>query len=192
LKEADAPRIARPFQNRFHQLPPDSARLYRRIDDNRANRSNRVSLAEKIEPNDPGVAFGYHSEHRRVSYETGHALRCYFPRGKTERIAVALIDGAKSLERNPSKQMRPHALASISVARRMAMSIWCILRMRPEWSYYALDLPIGKSVPPRSKRGRSDYVPTCPGAASLKEYWGSAGPKGALNGVSKLPFSDAR
>jgi hypothetical protein len=108
LKEADAPRSARSFQNRFHQLTPDSARLYRRIDDNRADRADRVSLAEKIETYDPGVAFGHHSEHRRVSYETGHALRCYFHRGKTKRIAVALINGAKSLEADATACISVH------------------------------------------------------------------------------------
>jgi hypothetical protein len=76
--------------------------------------------------------------------------------------------------------------------------------------YYALDSPIGKSVPP--KRGRSDYVfgmteaaevarprpvgfraarvPNLPRRRKSERVMGFGGAEGGAHGVSKLPFRD--
>jgi hypothetical protein len=59
LKKADTPGTARPIENRLHQFPPYPVTLRSRIDDDRANRPDRVTLAEKIETDDCAViAFG--------------------------------------------------------------------------------------------------------------------------------------
>ena len=79
LKKTDTPRAPRPLKDRFHQLPPDPVPLRGRINDNRTDCSDRVTLAEKIEPDNSAVAgFGYHPENRGVSDETTDALRCDF------------------------------------------------------------------------------------------------------------------
>ena len=54
LKKADTPRASRPVKDRFHQLPPNPVALHCWIYDDGAHRPDRVTLAEKIETQQPG------------------------------------------------------------------------------------------------------------------------------------------
>jgi hypothetical protein len=87
--------------------------VHSRIDHDRTDRPDRVTLAEKIETNDPSVAeFGHHPKHHWVPDETADALPSSIHGWEIRRKPVALMDGSKSLVADAT------ALISISIQCR--------------------------------------------------------------------------
>ena len=100
LHEADPGRLATALDDGLHQ-PASHASLVFRIDADRPDARDGVSLVQEVRADDTSVDLGHHAPDRRVVGQRCEHSGGHLQRRKVAREPVLVVNGAEGLEANP-------------------------------------------------------------------------------------------